>query len=136
MFDNAKILLTLAFLAFLALPQKKAQSHHASCEAVHAAAYMDEPQELMELVDHNADLNCLDSLFQTPLITAVDGASIDIVKILLQKKVALDYRDELGETALAKARRKLAFFDMNGGENYRQLYLVLIKMLERAGAED
>lgn len=124
------------FVAFLVFPQKKAQAHHANCDAVHAAAYMDEPQELKELVAHGADLNCRDNLLQTPLITAIDGASLDTVKMLLKLGVALAPRDELGETALEKARRKLTFFDVSGGENYRQLYLEIINLLEHDDGTD
>ncbi len=75
-------------------------------------------------------------LRQTPLITATDGASLGIVKLLLAIGVSINARDELGQTALGKARLKLAFFDMKGGEGYRDLYLEMINILENAGAKE
>lgn len=109
-------------------------AHHANCANLHAAAFLDEPGELSDLHHHGADLNCRDELFQTPLITATDGASLDIVKMLLMMGVSINARDEVGDTALAKARQKLVFFDMKGGEGYKSLYLEMISLLEGAGA--
>ena len=47
--------------------------------------------------------------------------------MLLSLGGSVNARDEVGETALTKARYKLAFFDMEGGEGYRDLYLEMIK---------
>jgi len=113
-----------------------AMAHHANCQDVHAAAYLDEPTELAELLSHGADQNCRDELHQTPLITATQGASLDIVELLLRQGVSVNSRDEIGETALTKARQKLAFFDMKSGENYRQLYRKMIHLLVQSGATE
>jgi len=107
---------------------------HDMCSEVHAAAYMDEPGELKSLIEAGADLNCRDSINQTPLITAVDGASIEIVAMLLDRGVKLNERDEFGETALVKARLKNTFFKVQGGKTYQDIYLRIIHMLEDAGA--
>lgn len=136
MFDNSKFIYALLFGVVLLASPRPVAADHASCDQLHAAAFLDEPHELSTLLRHGVDLNCRDILFQTPLITATDGASLDIVKILLNLGVTVNARDEMGETALAKARNKLAFFDMKGGETYRQLYQEMITLLERAGATD
>lgn len=107
---------------------------HVDCSDLHAAAFFDEPSELSNLHHHGIDLNCRDVLLQTPLITATDGASLGIVKMLLKLGVAVNARNDIGETALAKARQKLEFFDMKGGERFRDLYLEMIALLEQAGA--
>ena len=124
------------FLAGSLLTPNAAMAHHATCADLHAAAFLDAPDELSELLDHGADLNCRDALKQTPLITATDGASLDIVKILLHQGVSINERDEVGQTALAKARQKLAFFDMDGGQGYRTIYREIIDRLEQAGARE
>ena len=46
----------------------------------------------------------------------------------------MNSRDEIGETALTKARQKLAFFDIGDGEKQRQLYQTMIGFLLQAGA--
>ncbi|NQU58072.1 MAG: ankyrin repeat domain-containing protein [Rhodospirillales bacterium] len=111
-------------------------AHHVNCPDLHAAAFLDEPSELSALFDHGADLNCRDTLKQTPLITATDGASLDIVKLLLDLGVSVNARDEIGQTALAKAHQKLSFFDMEGGQAYRGIYGEIIDLLEKAGATE
>lgn len=120
---------------FLGFPVPAASSH-ASCLDLHAAAFLDEPLELADMIRHGINLDCRDSLSQTPLITATDGASLEIVKILLENGVRVNARDEIGQTALARARQKLAFFDMKGGENYRILYREMITLLTKAGATE
>ncbi len=109
---------------------------HLHCSDLHAAAFLDEPKEFSFLLRHGIDANCRDQLSQTPLITATDGASLGIIIMLLEYGVTINARDEIGETALAKARQKLAFFDMKGGETYRNLYLEMIGLLEKAGATE
>lgn len=136
MIDNSKFISMVFFGLVILLGSQPALADHANCNDVHAAAFLDEPGELTTLVHHGADLDCRDVLRQTPLITATDGASLDIIKILLEQGVTVNARDELGETALAKARHKLAFFDMKGGEGYRRLYEELIELLEQAGATE
>ena len=140
MFINNKIKLLTASAAALSVllitSPNHAMADHASCPDLHAAAFLDEPNELSILLHHGVDLNCRDSLEQTPLITATDGASMNIVRMLLTMGVSVNARDEIGETALAKARHKFAYFDMKGGESYRQLYRDMIDLLEKAGATE
>ncbi len=137
MFINNKMRACCAALILAALPAPRdAGANHGGCNEVHAAAFLDEPAELSHLIAHGVDLNCRDVLFQTPLITATDGASLTIVKMLLKQGVHVNARDELGETALAKARRKQAFFDMKGGETYHHLYRDMIALLVEAGARE
>jgi hypothetical protein len=139
MFINNWILDMLIFAGVFAgflLYSNVALAHHENCADLHAAAFLDEPEELSSMLDHGADLNCLDTLRQTPLITATDGASLDIIKILLHQGVNINERDEIGQTALAKARQKLAFFDMEGGQGYREIYREIIDRLEQAGARE
>ena len=112
------------------------EARHAQCSDVHAAAFLDEPAELSALLYHGVNLNCRDALKQTPLITATDGASLDIVKMLLEQGVNINARDEIGQTALSKARQKLIFFDFKGGQRYRDLYHEMIDLLEKAGATE
>jgi len=109
-------------------------AHHANCQDVHAAAYLNEPVELAMLLSHGADQNCRDELHQTPLITAANGASLEIMRMLLKQGVNVNSRDEFGETALTKALQRVPFFDMKGGEKYRQLYQKMIGLLVQAGA--
>lgn len=133
MFINLKNLGALVLAGFLTYPNISLAAH-GNCPDLHAAAFLDEPDELTALLDDGVDLNCLDQFNQTPLITATEGASLEIVKMLLGQGVLLNERDELGQTALSKARQKLAFFDMQGGGGYRQLYREMIDLLEKAGA--
>ena len=131
---NNKInLLLFLFALFLSAPLM-AMAHHANCRDVHAAAYLDEPYEIAVLLSHGADQNCRDELNQAPLITATNGANLETVKLLLKKGVSINSRDEIGETALTKARLKLTFFDIKGGETHRQLYQEMIGLPIQAGA--
>ena len=134
MYINHMIKSFLFLVGLLLSAPEMAMAHHANCRDVHAAAYMDESVELAALLSHGADQNCRDELHQTPLITATEGASLGIVEMLLRQGVIVNSRDEIGETALSKARQKLAFFDMKGGENYRQLYREMIHLLVQSGA--
>ncbi|MBC8268280.1 MAG: hypothetical protein H8E36_05995 [Rhodospirillaceae bacterium] len=135
MFINNRFFGALVFAGLL-LTSNAAGAHHANCADLHAAAFLDEPDELAGLLEHGTDLNCLDGLRQTPLITATDGASLDIIKMLLRLGVSINERDEIGQTALTKARQKLAFFDMDGGQKYRAIYREIIDRLEQAGARE
>jgi len=113
-----------------------ALAEHDACQDLHAAAFLDEPAELSQLLEHGVNLECRDSLRQTPLITATDGASLEIVEMLVTHGVDINARDEIGETALAKARNKLASLNMDGAERYRALYRRMIAVLTAAGAAE
>ena len=131
MMDRLKI---AAAIFVLSMGSSFARAEHVDCQELHAAAYMDEPGELEERIQHGADLECRDAINQTPLITATDGASFAVFSVLLARGANIHARDEIGETALDKAKRKLAFFDMQGGEMYHELYQRMIEMLIAAGA--
>ncbi|HER26872.1 MAG TPA: ankyrin repeat domain-containing protein [Rhodospirillales bacterium] len=124
----ARLTIAPAVLVFMC-SLSAANAADVNCQDVHAAVFMDEPVELQQLIAHGADMECRDAINQTPLITATDGASIQSFSILLTRGVNIHARDEIGQTALDKAREKLAFFDMKGGETYRRLYQQMIKML-------
>lgn len=131
---NNKLKLFLIFVTVFTLLPVMAVAHHANCNSVHAAAYLDEPDELAILFSHGADYNCRDDFQQTPLITAANGASLGTMRILLKQGVNVNSRDEIGETALTKALQKMTFFGINDGENHRQIYQKMIGLLLQAGA--
>ncbi len=116
-------------ILFFFLNAAESKASHVDCQELHAAAYLDEPVKLVKLIEQGADMECRDSINQTPLITATDGASFEAFSILLGQGANINARDELGQTALDKARLKLSFFDMRGGEMYRDLYRKMIEML-------
>lgn len=128
------VVMLTAFALCGFVPNPADAHDHNMCSRVHAAAYMDEPDEMARLIAAGVDLNCRDSINQTPLITAIDGASVEIVAMLLERGVELNSRDEFGETALVKARLKEVFFQVQGGKTYRNIYLRIIHMLEDAEA--
>ena len=103
---NNKIKLLLFLFALFLFATLMAMAHHANCRDVHAAAYLDEPFEIAVLLSHGADQNCRDDFYQTSLITATNGASLEAVKMLLKKGVNVNSLDETGETVLTKARQK------------------------------
>jgi ankyrin repeat protein len=133
---NNKLKLFLFSVTLLILLPVILVAHHANCQDVHAAAYLDEPFELAMLFSHGADQNCRDEFDQTPLITATNGASLRSMKMLLKQGVNVNSRDEIGETALTKALQKKTFFDMKGGKNYHQIYQKIINLLVQAGATE
>lgn len=109
--------------------------HGGDCAALHAAAFMDEPDEARDLLAHGADVNCLDVLGQTPLITAVNGASMATFELLLASGAKVDVRTEFGQTLLAHTKKKHASFtSQGGGEAFRALYGTMVARLQRAGA--
>jgi len=123
----------IAFMhTFAFVPDVKAG--HDVCQKIHEAAFMDEPGDLTDLIGYGVNLDCRDIINQTPLLTAIEGASLDVVRILLSRGVNINARDEYGDTALAKAKGKLAFFDVSGGETYSTIYQNMIDLLENAGA--
>ena len=82
-----------------------------SSSLIHAAAYMGEGSEFMELlIEAGANVNATDSLGQTPLHVATDSPHYDDmaakVQILIDACATLDVRDLQGETAIEKARSR------------------------------
>jgi len=129
-----RLLVAVSIFTF-GMPPDKSHASHVDCQELHAAAFLDEPAELKELILHGTDMNCRDAINQTPLITATDGASFDSFSLLLMYGANINARDEIGQTALDKAREKHAYFDMKGGETYRELYRKMIEMLIAAEAD-
>lgn len=105
-----------------------------NCQALHEAAFLDEPHEARTLLAHGTDVNCLDVLGQTPLVTAVNGASIDTFDLLLSAGAKVDVRTEFGQTLLSHTKKKYASFSSRDGATIRSLYGVMIGRLENAGA--
>lgn len=118
----------------MALYGNKADARHPSCSDLHAAAFLDEPRELQGLLRHGADINCLDALGQTPLITAVNGASYQCFKLLLDAGAKVNVKTEYGEPLLTHVRGKARSFDMDGGERLRAVFARMASNLETAGA--
>ena len=82
-----------------------------SSSLIHAAAYMGEGSEFMELlIEAGANVNATDSLGQTPLHVATDSPHYDDmaakVQILIDACATLDVRDLQGETAIEKVRSR------------------------------
>jgi len=104
------------------------------CTALHEAAFLDEPDEARDLLAHGADVNCLDVLGQTPLITAVNGASMETFELLLASGAKVDVRTEFGQTLLMHTKKKHASFTTQAGENFRTVYSTMVVRLQGAGA--
>lgn len=126
---------TAFLIAAMALPAP-ARADHDDCVALHEAAFMDEPDHVRDLIKHGADINCLDVLGQTPLVTAVNGASTDSFEILMEAGANVDVRTEFGQTLLTHTKRKFASFDTAAGARFRALYRDMVARLERAGAQN
>jgi len=129
-----RLFVAVSIFAIGGMSPGKSVASHIDCQELHAAAFLDEPAELKELILHGTDMDCRDAINQTPLITATDGASFDSFSLLLTHGANINARDEVGQTALDKALEKHAYFDMKGGETYRELYRQMIEMLIAAGA--
>lgn len=106
------------------------------CRALHEAAFLDEPEDVRDLIQHGADVNCLDVLGQTPLVTAVNGASIESFDILLKAGANVHVRTELGQTLLTHTKKKYATFRGEAAKRLRQLYGDMVARLQRAGARN
>lgn len=106
----------------------------AVCPALHEAAFLDEPEEVRALLAAGADVNCLDVLGHTPLVTAVNGASMASFEILLSAGARVNVRTEFGQTLLAHTKTKYASFNETSGAKFRKLYNSMIVRLENAGA--
>lgn len=111
-----------------------AQADHDDCTALHEAVFMDEPQDVRDLIDHGADVNCLDVLGQTPLVTAVNGASMDSFSVLMDAGANVDVRTEFGHTLLTHTKKKFSSFTTPSGANFKALYGTMVARLEQAGA--
>ena len=110
--------------------------HDDVCRALHEAAFMDDSEDVRALIQHGADINCLDVLGQTPLITAVNGASMDSFDILLKAGAKVDVRTEFGQTLLSHTKKKYASFSSEAAKRLRTLYGDMVARLEQAGAQN
>ena len=131
--QNSYFMVTAA-IAFCALSSPAWAEHGGECAALHEAAFMDEPDEARDLLAHGVDVNCLDVLGQTPLITAVNGASLETFDLLLTAGAKVDVRTEFGQTLLAHIKKKYASFSAKDGERFRVLFNTMVVRLESAGA--
>lgn len=110
--------------------------HPASCQELHDAAFLDEPQTVEDLISHGVNVDCLDALGQTPLVTAVNGGSADSLNVLIDAGARVDVRTEYGQSLLAQAKRKFEQVPKQGGEVFRARYTAMITRLIQAGALD
>ena len=100
-----------------------ASADDVSCQALHEAVFMDEPAEVMGLIRNGVDVNCLDQLRHTPIITATTGASLESFVILLRHGAKLNVRDEWGMSLIKRIQDKIHEYEaMKGGDAYRRIY--------------
>ncbi len=115
-----------------------AGSSHAQqldCTLLHEAAFLDEPEEVRMLLADGTDVECKDVLGHTPLVTAVNGASIQAFLVLIRAGAEVNVRTEYGNSLLAYTKRKFSSVDHQKGlEQYRDLYRNMIARLQTAGA--
>lgn len=106
-----------------------------ACTALHEAAFLDEPREVLDLLAHGVDVNCKDLFGHTALVTAVNGASLDSFGVLMDAGAAVNVKTEYGSSLLAYAQTKFRSVDQQKGlEQYRDLYEIMIARLQTAGA--
>ena len=124
-----KVLFTVVSLVLVAAVAKTAVAQNGDCLLLHEAAFLDEPSEITELLNNGVNVNCLDSLFHTPLITATTGASLDSFRVLLRAGAKTNVHDEWGLSALERVQEKMADYDTIGGETYRSIFEQMADML-------
>lgn len=124
--------IAMSFIAFA----PTARAGHDDCRALHEAAFMDDPEVVRKLLTEGTDINCLDVLGQTPLVTAVNGASMDSFTILMNAGADVDVNTEYGRSLLAHTKRKYASFTTQAGAKFRALYGDMVVRLEQAGAHN
>ena len=106
-----------------------------SCTELHEATFLDEPDEVRDLLALGVDVNCIDVLGHTPLVTAVNGASIDSFGVLMGAGAQVNVRTEFGQSLLTHTKKKFRSVDHQKGlEQYRDLYQSMIARLQTAGA--
>ena len=134
--ESFAVLLTVLMVVIATgfLSTRTAEARHPSCGDLHAAAFLDEPGELKGLLRHGADVNCLDALGHTPLVTAINGASFRCFTLLLDAGARVDVRTEYGKALLAHTRAKVASLNVDGAQNLQALYQKMVVRLKAAGA--
>lgn len=112
-----------------------AKADHMDCTSLHEAAFLDEPDEIRDLIAHGVDVNCRDTLGHTALVTAVNGASLDSFEVLMKAGALVNVRTEFGQSLLKHTKKKFRSVDHHKGlEQYRDLYQSMIARLQTAGA--
>ena len=124
--------LKLAVLALFLAPAG-ALADHDKCIALHDAAFLDEPDEVRQLLNSGVSVNCENPFGNTPLITALEGASEDTIGLLLEYGADVNALNEYGETPLQQARYQLSKFNGEKPERYARLFMDVIENLQRAG---
>ena len=107
-----------------------ANAHEGACRDLHEAVFMDEPDVVMTLIQKGVDVNCLDQLRHTPIITATAGASLESFMILLRHGAKINVKDEWGMTLIRRIQDGIDKFSVNGGNTYRQIYQRMADMVE------
>ena len=130
---RTRIVFVFAVLALMAYGAPT-QAHDDQCQELHAASFMDDPDVVQHLIEEGADINCLDVLGQTPLITAVNGASIDSFFVLLDNGAQVNVKTEFGNTLLQHTKAKHASFKNPNARVFRNLYARMVAQLVIAGA--
>ncbi|WP_415064166.1 ankyrin repeat domain-containing protein [Bdellovibrio sp.] len=101
-----KILSILALLSSTCLAKTSMEktTSAAKVKAVLEAAETGDAEKFNTLLkDKTIDLNAQDETGMTPLMSAALGGNVDMVKKLLAKKVKLELKNQVGDTALAVA---------------------------------
>jgi len=131
------VLPTVVFAVAVAVGAASAQGRDRvwSCPQLHEAAFLDEPEEVRQVLAHGIDVNCTDVLGHTALVTAVNGASVHAFDILMLSGAQVNVRTEFGQSLLQMTRNKFSSVDRQKGmEQYRDLYKTMIAQLLSAGA--
>lgn len=106
----------------------------APCVALHEATFLDKPATVRDLLKTGTNVECLDVLGQTPLVTAVDSASMGAFDVLLKAGANVNVRTQYGLSLLAQTQKKYASFNPKSGDEFRKLYQTMITRLKSAGA--
>lgn len=123
-----KLALSAALFCFAALP---AFADDTSCQGLHEAVFLDEPKDVSYQLDHGVNPECKDVLGHTPLITAINGASLASFKVLMKHKVSTKVKSEYGYSALDHAKWKYASIaDADGFGTMRGIFRSMIDQLE------
>ncbi|HEY9080865.1 ankyrin repeat domain-containing protein [Magnetovibrio sp.] len=125
----------IAVVLICGLSVQSASADAWTCPQLHEAAFLDEPDEVREVLAHGVDVDCTDVLGQTALVTAVNGASMASFDVLMQSGARVDVRTEFGQSLLQHTKKKFSSVDHQKGlEQYRALYKTMIARLQTAGA--
>ena len=125
------LLLAAAILLGLTRP---AVAEIQSCRQLHDAVFLDEPDEVSEILESGVSVNCRNEIGQTPLMTSAEVGSLECLVVLLKRGAAVNLRDAFGETALAYAQKKVYRFQKPDAAQLRRLFLAMVERLQRVGA--